>query len=290
MTRIKISANYDTSENLTYRLIKQFVTSNVDLNDIEFVFDNTYDIIIFFNYVTEPVLPGKKGFIFPHEPSWNGSHQKYIPDDVKIFGFSSELYDGCCIESIAHTFYGGRGPWIDKLDFWNYENLISRNFEKKKIISSSITPLNFDYGGSCLYKKRFKLLEELKKRGDIDIFDGSNSPERKDSLVNYMFNISIENSYEKNWITEKFYDNILTDTIPIYYGCKNIKEIYPEDGYILINNIDDLNEIMNILNSILDSPESIYNSKIEGLKQIKKKYFSENNIINKIKKLLVNGR
>ena len=26
--------------------------------------------------------------------------------------------------------------------------------------------------------------------------------------------------------------------IPIYFGCKNIKEIYPEDGYILIDDIN----------------------------------------------------
>ena len=118
--------------------------------------------------------------------------------------------------------------------------------------------------------------------GTIDIFDGSNSPNRKDALINYKFNISIENSFEKNWVSEKFYDNILTNTIPIYFGCKNIKEIYPEDGYILIEDINDVDGVENMLKNVLDNSDEIYNQKIKGLELIKKKYFQKNNLLKKI--------
>ena len=80
--KIKISANYDSSENLTNRLINQFKTTEIDLSNIEFVYNDSYDIIIFFNHATEVVPPNKKGYIFPHEPSWSGTHQKNIPSNI----------------------------------------------------------------------------------------------------------------------------------------------------------------------------------------------------------------
>jgi hypothetical protein len=282
MKKIRISAGYDTSENLTKRLIKQFKTPEIDLSKIEFVFDDSYDTVIFFNYVNLEIKSGAKSFVFPHEPSWSGSHQKNFDEKTSVYGFSNELYNGNFIESIAHTFYGGRGPWVDTLDFWNYETLINSTFIKTKIISSSMTNLNTDSGSTCLYPQRYKILERIRQMGTIDVFDGSNSPKRKDALVDYKFNISIENSFEKNWITEKFYDNILTDTIPIYFGCKNIKDIYPEDGYILIDDINDINGIENLLNNILEHPNEIYQQKISGLKIIKEKYFKKNNPLKKI--------
>ncbi len=283
MKRIKLCSNWDSSQNLTERLIKQFKTDEIDLSDVSFVFDNSYDIIVYFNHITENKTPNSKSFIFPHEPSWNGTHQKNIPKDTTVFGFNKQNYNQNCIESIAHTFYGGRGPWVDKLDFWSYDNLKSYRFNKSKTISSSITKINFDYGDKCTYKSRFKLLNELIKLNDIDFFGfGSVSGERKDSLTQYYFNISIENSYEKNWITEKFYDNILCETIPVYFGCSNIKEIYPEDGYILIDDIEDLDSIKKIINEIKLNTKEIYEQKIIGLKLIKEKYFRDNNLLKKI--------
>ena len=120
----------------------------------------------------------------------------------------------------------------------------------------------------------------------VDVFNGGNrSQKRHDALIDYKFNLSIENEYQDNWISEKFYDNILTDTIPIYFGCKNIKEIYPEDGYILIENINDVNQINELLYYVEKNADEIYQQKINGLKKIKEKYFKEFNLLKKIVEL-----
>jgi hypothetical protein len=124
------------------------------------------------------------------------------------------------------------------------------------------------------------MIENLKF---INVFNGGNSsPKRHDALVDYRFNISIENEYQENWISEKFYDCILTDTIPIYFGCKNIKDIYPEDGYILIEDIDNIDEIQELLKYVENNAELIYKEKISGLKKIKEKYFKQYNLLKKI--------
>jgi hypothetical protein len=285
MKKIRISANYDSSQNLTERLIKQFKTPDIDLSEIEFVYDDSYDVIIFFNHVNILVKENVKSYVLPHEPSWVGSHQKTFKDGTTVFGFNKNLYEGDCVEKLSHTFYGGRGPWVDKLDFWCYENLKDKTFTKTKNISSSITKLNEDYGGTCLYPQRFKISNIIDDMSFIDSYGGGNcSPERKDSLIDYKFNIVVENEYSNNWITEKFYDCILTDTIPIYYGCKNIKEIYPEGGYILINDINNLDEIKSLLNNINENADKIYSENINSIKKIKKRYFEEYNLL----KLIIN--
>ena len=187
---------------------------------------------------------------------------------------------------MVHTFYGGRGPWMDPLSFWNYKNLISTNFIKNKNISSSVTKTDLNYGGTCIYPQRTKIASMIENLNFVDVFNGGNrSQKRHDALIDYKFNLSIENEYQDNWISEKFYDNILTDTIPIYFGCKNIKEIYPEDGYILIENINDVNQINELLYYVEKNADEIYQQKINGLKKIKEKYFKEFNLLKKIVEL-----
>lgn len=283
MKKIKVCAGWDTHQNILERLLRQFKTEEIDLSNIEFVFDDSYDIIVYMNYVTETPKPNSKSYLFPHEPTFSGSHQKNFSQEVVVFGFDKSYYNVDCIEIPAHTFYGGRGPWMDPLDFWCYEHLSKKKFPKTKNISSSITALNQKLGENCIYPERYSIAKMLNELNFVDVYGGwKNSPKRHDALVDYRFNISIENEYQKNWISEKFYDCVLTDTIPIYYGCKNIRDIYPEDGYILINDIHNLEEIRDLLSHIDKNSEQIYQSKIENLKKIKKRYFLENNPLKKI--------
>lgn len=280
MKKIKISANYDSSENLTERLIKQFKTPDIDLSEIEFVYDDSYDIIVFFNYVNTTIKENSKSYVIPHEPSWAGSHQKTFNDGTTVLGFNKNLYQGNCIETLSHTFYGGRGPWVDTLDFWCYDNLKDKTFIKTKNISSSITKLNEDYGNTCLYPQRFKISNMIDDMSFIDCYGGGDSsPKKKDALVDYKFNLVVENEHGENWITEKFYDSVLTDTIPIYFGCKNIKEIYPEGGYLLIEDINNLEEISNLLNNVDKNADKIYSENIDSIRRIKKRYFEEYNLL-----------
>jgi hypothetical protein len=284
MKKIRISAGWDTSENLTERLIKQFKTEETDLSNINFVYDDSYDIIVYFNYINLPIKKNSKAFVFPHEPTFSGSHQKNFNENVTLFGFEKNIYNIDCVETLAHTFYGGRGPWIDPLDFWSYDNLNNSKFNKTKNISSSITSLNKLEGNNCIYPQRYDIAKMINNDLHfIDVYGGwKNSPKRHDSLIEYKFNISIENEYQKNWISEKFYDCILTETIPIYFGCKNIKEVYPENGYVVIEDINDLKKIKDLLYYINENSETIYQEKICGLREIKKKYFEKNNLLKKI--------
>jgi hypothetical protein len=83
----------------------------------------------------------------------------------------------------------------------------------------------------------------------------------KDICWESMFHIAVENTKHNNYFTEKIVDAFLTKTIPIYWGCPNLKEYFNMDGIITFNNTDELIHIVNNL-----TPE-FYESKKEAINE-----------------------
>lgn len=301
--KIKFTCGWESSEPITKRLSDQFLLGK--FNDlIEFVHDDNYDVIVFNNFITETPKKNSKSCIFFHEPTWSGNHQKVFSNtedySLKIFGFDINRYSisNCeFIESPAKMFYGGRGPWTEGVNFWTHENLLNTLFEKSKGISSVVSSLGIDgnHGPEgCLYRQRSNLIKELTESLDfIDFYgwgvDGENVKgdlrEKKDGLVDYRFSLCIENSNEKNYVSEKFFDCILTETIPIYYGCSNIRELIPENCFISLNDINDIESIKKQLYYINKNSEFLYEKIKPELLKLKNRYFEDFNPIKNILEL-----
>lgn len=302
--KVKYCASWDTPERVTKRLLEQFKTSNEDISNIEFVYDNAYDIIVYNNYISEPPIPNSTIYIFFHEPTWSGSHQTDFSNynNITVFGFDKNLYSpsGICIEIPAMTFYGGRGDWVDSSADWNYSKIREYDlFRKTKNISSIITPLNTHTTDKrCIYNERYNLAQFLlDNTAFIDFYGGWNynthcntSPYKLSATKDYKFSIAIENQFTKNWISEKFYDSIITNTIPIYYGCTNIREIYPEDGYFLLEDITDHSNILSLLKHINQNSEQLYREMLPNLLKIKERYFNMYNPLRVINELCSRGK
>lgn len=293
MLKVKFVCNWEDSESITKRLKEQFLTDELK-NKLSFVYDDSYDVIVYNNNITETMKKGAKSCIFFHEPTWSGSHQQNFNNhtDIIIYGFDKEKYlisKNTFIENPAKMFYGGRGPWTEGHDFWTYNNIMSNDFPKTKNISSVVSNLgsNGNYGPEgCLYKDRSTLITKLIDSLDfIDYYgwDGEKNNtkghirEKKDGIVDYKFSLCIENSHEINYISEKFFDCILTNTIPIYYGCKNIKDLIPEECYILLEDITDVDKVKNILIDINNNKEELYLKMLPKLIDFKKRYFIDFN-------------
>jgi hypothetical protein len=292
--KIKLCAGWDSSKNITERLLNQFFIDKRD--ELIFVYDDSYDIIIFNNYITESVKKDSKSYLFFHEPSWSGNHQKTFESTLNttICGYDSSIYSSCnFVESISHMFYGGAGSWREGNSFWTYNNLYNQKFIKNKEISciaSSIgsSPQQWIHGS--IYKERYNLVQLIHNNYNniINCFGGSVGSDlslKKEGLINYKFSICIENTHEKNYISEKFYDSILTDTIPIYYGCKNIKNIWPHNGYILLESIDNEQYILDTLSYIINNADSIYDNLIIECQKIKYEFLHNKNLYSTIKAL-----
>ena len=77
-----------------------------------------------------------------------------------------------------------------------------------------------------------------------------NNTSKYDALKNYKYTICIESCVRKNYFSEKFTDAILSGCIPIYFGCPNISDYFPNDCYYVvdINDINCYEKIMDIIN------------------------------------------
>jgi hypothetical protein len=72
----------------------------------------------------------------------------------------------------------------------------------------------------------------------------------------YRFTIAIENAFYPWWITEKFYDPILVNTIPLYLGASHISDIFGHNSHIQLPY--DIGGIMDIIKNVYHSGASLY--------------------------------
>jgi hypothetical protein len=76
----------------------------------------------------------------------------------------------------------------------------------------------------------------------------------------------------------------MVDTVPVYYGCPNVTEIYDKDSFIALD-INDPNKYIPLLEELLYKRSSA--DYMEKVSAMKKRYLRENNlytvIINHIK-------
>jgi hypothetical protein len=70
---------------------------------------------------------------------------------------------------------------------------------------------------------------------------------KKNSLFDSQFHICIENANRRNWFTEKLVDCMVTKTVPIYWGCPNIKDWFDTKGMIVVDTFTDIISACNLL-------------------------------------------
>lgn len=153
----------------------------------------------------------------------------------------------------------------EKKHVFTFEELSQMKIPNKtkniSVITSSLAVLPF-------HLKRLDFINKVKDVfGDkIDYFGkGFNFVnDKKDAILPYRFHLCIENTCINDLWTEKFADPLLGFSIPIYIGCTNMEQYFPNDSFYFLN-INDINGSINILNEILSDPVNCYNRKLDNL-------------------------
>jgi hypothetical protein len=60
-------------------------------------------------------------------------------------------------------------------------------------------------------------------------------PRKWDALAPYRYSLAIENSSGPHLWTEKIADCFLSWTVPLYYGCTNLENYFPEESFIRVD-------------------------------------------------------
>lgn len=284
MMKVKFFADYETSESLLKRFKANYPIYD---HDLDFTVDDDYNFAVVFNRAKEKIKPWAKTITIVQEPSWSEAHldKSFLMNSDYLVIHDPELFErthhirlgGEIIESPSFMFFH------DQLDYKVFEG--TEELPKQKKISFIVSGI-YSYRGN--YNKRLELLHKILLSDlDIDIYGKKlDLPDprfkgmleyKSQGLLPYEYSIAIENSNEKNYITEKFFDCAICNTIPIYNGAPNIKEVYDECYFRTIELdsptiIDDLKEII-----AQQAPSSRVNKDI---------YFNRFNLYNKLKKII----
>jgi hypothetical protein len=290
--KIKFVANYDNDLNIYKSILNCFKLTQQEKQML--TYEEHYEYLGIFNgYRGEIKTKRDNVFGFLQEPIGNINYDRNLHHYCKkIFCQSSEMFkpNTGVIENHLCMFYSSHTTYHHT----NFDD----NFNKPKnlcIFMSGISSPNNSKWVNSNYSKRLNLLNKILSSDlDIDIYGrGLNiadsrykgSPDNKHEILKqYRYSIAIENCCENNYVSEKFFDCILNNTVPLYYGCPNIDKIFNSASYETLD-LDNKNIIQDIKNLILNDNFKYKNSILED----KEKYFTNFNPLYAIQKNINQG-
>lgn len=149
-----------------------------------------------------------------------------------VLTFSNRLL---CLGSSFKRYYLG-GCWINKKDWYVYN--------KSKLVSTIVS----ERRATEAQKMRHDIVNKFNNK--IDVFGKGYNPisYKLTGLKDYAFSIVGENCKQDFYFTEKLIDCFMTGTIPIYYGCPSIGNIFDPKGIIQFDTVDELEHILDNIN------------------------------------------
>ena len=230
--------------------------------------DNYTHAIIMNTYMPELNIPKENVVSIAHEPNfW-------------LFNFNNEYknrYIEYATKHISRRFVGDKedlpDTFIEGQSFLFYNKDHFYNTPKNKfcsiVVSNRNEGLNYNYRHDMLKAiLKTDLPIDIYGRGTIyynDVNDNrikfpmdctENNPFGIDPYIDYKFHICIENVISNNYFSEKIINPLLSNSIPIYYGCKTI------DSYF--NNIiklsGDVSKDIEMLTHIYNTKDSYVNN------------------------------
>lgn len=142
------------------------------------------------------------------------------------------------------------------------EDYITHNIKPsvQKVPENDILVMISNPGGII----RNKFIEELEKNFKVTFagnyknnIGGSfphyySSPEFRDYIGKFKFLLSMENSEEDSYITEKITHGLLCGSIPIYWGSKRVTDYFNSDRIIEVKDTLDFDNVINTMKNMSD--------------------------------------
>lgn len=246
--------------------------------------DKNWDLVVVYEGVgSEKKLKCRKGglvFISGEPPSSRNYSTKFIQQfDYIISSHPNIKHKNNILEQQALPWHMGVSSQTMSYQY-NFEDFEKMTLGNKQKNISFITSNKKMMPG---HVERMKFFEFIYKRyGElIDYYGKGINPidDKAEALLNYKFNICIENCNINDYWTEKLADPFLAYTVPLYSGCTNIDKYFNINSLFLIN-IRNLDQTFRCIDKILDDPDMIYKNKIDYIKDSRDKILHKYNIYN----------
>ncbi len=281
--RIKMLCNWTSSEQLCKEWSNMcetgFKWKNYELVWTDVKEDIDYYVII--NYPPKyAYFDPKRTIVFQMEP--------WVYDPNKNWGIKTK---GQWAEPDPNNFLAVRGRKTNHPNLLQNETELKLNelynpeiFQKTQdnTISTLMSSKYFDEG----HIVRINLLKFLEGKNSLlfDIYGENNNHNFKNyrgkvsknnkskGYVSYKYYFMIENTFEKNWITEKLWEPILCECLCFYYGCPNVTDYVDSRAFVLLD-ITDFEKSYQIIKQSIE--EDLWSQRIDIIRQEKRKLLNE---------------
>ena len=161
-------------------------------------------------------------------------------------------YSCCLYGKLSHSNVINMPLYVPYL----YCNNLTDKLQSKKAVLERTKPtknicaiISKEHYGSI----RHRFLERLERVVHIDYaghyknnvprIEGTyNSPELFDFISQYKFIVSIENSRDETYITEKIINGFAAGIVPIYWGCDRVHDYFNADRFLCLDANTNMNE------------------------------------------------
>ena len=200
------------------------------------------------------------------------NNDNHSSDFLNQFGIVITSQEGLQGENVIHQHLGI--PWLINKSI---DDLIDEPINEKTKFMSIITS-NKTYTSG--HRNRIECAMRIKKYfgNYVDLYGrGFNDFDDKwDVLSPYRYHISIENSVEHNYFSEKIIDPILAYTLPLYHGCLNISDYFDLPNYLKIVDLNSFDVIKKKIKYLIEN-DSLYDDNVQFLINSRKKILENYN-------------
>ena len=283
----------------TLRWLRQFPGRKPDWGECHFSFDRglrQYDWLVVYDD-----LPSETGSLFSGSserlacPRSNTLLITTEPSSVKIYGTSflkqfgniltSQENDLIKLPSAIHSqpglrwYYGmGRATAVD------YDTMKSTSHPPKTAAISTVC--SSKQQTHTLHKKRYDFIQWLAERmPDLQVFGHGvrDIEDKAEAIDSFRYHIAIENHVCEHHWTEKLSDCFLGWSLPIYHGCPNATDYFPEDSFIRID-IDHPEEAERIIRGAIEDGE--YERRLPAISEARRLVLDEYNLFAVIERII----
>lgn len=226
---------------------------------------------------------------FMLEPEWSTNWQRDLHRFCKYVVAQDKSMYPLAKNIIEHPMF----MFTESTDHYSF--YLDNDFPKKRRMSI----ISSNYGHKFNYVKRHALFKGLLdtdldidfygRRWELDDPRYKGAPYNKsEAIVDYEYSIAIENSSYDNYITEKFFDLTVCNTVPIYYGAPNIADVYPKQSFIEIDFSGPIEQTVEQITDIYHNDN--YQERLPHVLQAKELYYTKYNIFNFLQKMIEDGK
>lgn len=233
-------------------------------------------------------IPKERRIFVAGEPE---SFHVYQPNFLNQFGTVLTTQTGCQLPQAIHSQVGIN--WFAGVRFLDSAErfkatLSFADFERGNPVKTKLcSVVSSNQTVTKGHRERLAFVNALKEAfgNRIDYFGrGSRTMADKDeALAEYKYHIALENSLHKDYWTEKLADPFLRGCYPIYSGCKNVHDYFPDNSLTRIDTGRPY-ESVEIIRKVLD--QELNQNQIDAMALAKEKVLHEYNIFAVLEKML----